>query len=105
MNFCYFIITLDTILSNPFQGGASFVGLLLFLSLSHCLNCSLQPCCHLLGKVDFLALLCVMLSCVFVSFPYGVLDQMWYLTVLIPDFFLISYCSYLYHNPKNNTIS
>ena len=36
------------------------------LSLLYCLVCSLQPCDHLLGKL--LALLCVMFSCVFVTF-------------------------------------
>ena len=32
-----------------------------------------------------MALLYVMISCVFVTFPCGVLGQMWYLIVLIPD--------------------
>ena len=31
-------------------------------------------------RADLLALLCVMLSCAFVTFPYGVLSQVWYLT-------------------------
>ena len=34
---------------------------------------------------DLLALLCVMFSCVFVTFPYGVQGQGWLLIVLIPD--------------------
>ena len=34
-------------------------------------------------KADLLALLCVMFSCVFVTFPYGVLGQVWYLIVSI----------------------
>ena len=33
----------------------------------------------------FLTLLYVTFSCVFVTFPYGVLGQVWYLIVLIPD--------------------
>ena len=42
------------------------------LSLLYCLVCSLQPCDHLLGKAYLLALLCMMFSCVFVTFPYCV---------------------------------
>ena len=38
-----------------------------------------------------LALLCVMFSCVFVTFSYGVLGQVWYLIVSIPDFCLLLY--------------
>ena len=34
---------------------------------------------------DLLALLCVMLSCVFVTYSYGVSGQWWHLIVLIPD--------------------
>ena len=52
--------------------------------------CSLQPCSQLL---DLIALLFVMFSCVFVTFPYGVLGQVWYLIVSIPDFLLLP-CSY-----------
>ena len=40
---------------------------------------------------DLLALLYVMFSCVFVTFPYGVLGQVWYLIVSIPDLCLLSY--------------
>ena len=36
-------------------------------------------------RADLLSLVCVVFSCVFVTFPYGVLDQVWYLIVLIPD--------------------
>ena len=38
-----------------------------------------------------LALLYVMFSCVFVTFPYDVLSQEWYLIVSIPDLCLLSY--------------
>ena len=34
-------------------------------------------------RVDLLALLCVMFSCVFVTFSYGVLGQVWYLVVSV----------------------
>ena len=33
---------------------------------------------------DLLALLCVVLSCVFIIFPYGVPGKLWYLMVSIP---------------------
>ena len=36
-------------------------------------------------------LLCVMRSCVFVTFPYGVLGRVWYLIVSIPDICLLPY--------------
>ena len=59
---------------NPFQGSLFlwniFVICVLCLSLSYFLVCSLQPCGHLAAV---LALLCVMFSCVFVTFPYGIL--------------------------------
>ena len=60
--------------------------------LSYCIVCSLQPCDHLLGKkVDLLALLYVMFSFVFITFTYGVLGQVWFLIVSIPDLCLLSY--------------
>ena len=36
-------------------------------------------------RADLLTLLCVMFSCDFVIFPYGVLSQVCYLIVTIPD--------------------
>ena len=36
-------------------------------------------------RAELLALLCVMFSCVFVTFPYGVPGQAWYSIVSIPD--------------------
>ena len=47
--------------------------------------CSLLPCGHLLG----MALLCDV--CVFVTFPCGILGQVWYLIVLIPHLCHLSY--------------
>ena len=38
-----------------------------------------------------LALLYVMFSCIFVTFPYGVLGQVWYLIVSISDLCLRPY--------------
>ena len=43
-------------------------------------------------RADFFDLLCVMFSCGFVTFPYGVPDQVLYLIVSIPDLCLF----YLY---------
>ena len=43
---------------------------------------------------DLLALLYVMLSCVFVTFPYGDLGQVWYLIVSIPNICLLPYFYY-----------
>ena len=61
------------------------------LSLLSCLVCSLQPCDHLWKRSDLLVLLCVVFSCVFVTFPYGASGQVRYLIVLIPDL-----CPHLY---------
>ena len=42
-------------------------------------------------RADPLALLCVMFSCAFVTFPYGVIGQVLYLILSISDFCLLSY--------------
>ena len=42
-------------------------------------------------RAGFLALLLVSFSCVFVTYPFGVLNQVWYLIVLIPDLCLLPY--------------
>ena len=42
-------------------------------------------------KANLLALLNVMFSCVFVTFPCGVLGQVWHLIVLITDRCLLNY--------------
>ena len=52
--------------------------------------CSLVITCW--EMADLLALLCV-ISCVFVTFPHGVLGQVWYLIVFIPDPCLLPYLS------------
>ena len=51
--------------------------------------CSFEVTCW--EWADLLAHLYVMFSCVFVILPYGVLGQVWYLIVLIPDLCLLSY--------------
>ena len=48
-------------------------------------------------RPDLLAPLCVMFSCDFVTFAYGVVGQVWYLIVLIPDL-----CLPLYFKWVNN---
>ena len=52
-------------------------------------QCSLVVTCW--ERANLLALLCVMLYCVFVSFPCGFLGQVWYLIVSIPDLYLLTY--------------
>ena len=44
-----------------------------------------------LRSPDFLDLLCVMFFLCFVTLPYDVLGQVWYLIVSIPDFCLLPY--------------
>ena len=52
-------------------------------------HCSLVvTCCE---RAYLLALLCVMFSSMFVTFPCGVLGQVWYLIVLLPDLCLLTY--------------
>ena len=62
-----------------------FCYLCFFLSV----RCSLVFTCW--EKADLLALLCVMFYCDFVTFPCGVLGQVWYLIVSTPDICLLSY--------------
>ena len=52
---------------------------------------SLQYCVTCWERADLLALLCVMFSCVFVTFPYDDMGQVWYLMVSIPDISLLPY--------------
>ena len=72
----------------PFQGGTSFVDLLCFCSVL-CLLCFVRVCLyvlcgHLLGKGWPLGsrLWCLLWVC---HFPIGILGQVWYLSVSIPD--------------------
>ena len=51
-------------------------------------HCRLVVTCW--ERVNLLALLYVMLSCYFVTFPCGVLGQVWYLIVL-PSYLLLKY--------------
>ena len=92
-----------TCLSPPvnFFTGCSKAVLLLWIFFLICVSClfcylvcSLQPCGHMLPRAEVLALLCVMFSCVFVTFPYGVLGQVWYLIVSIPDLGFLHFYGY-----------
>ena len=56
-----------------------------FLSI----HCSLVVTCW--ERAGLLALLYVIFSCVVVTLPCGVLGQVWYLIVLIPDLCLLTY--------------
>ena len=52
---------------------------------------ALWPVVTCWGEADLMAFLYVILSCVFVTFPFGVLGQVWYLIVSIPDLCLLPY--------------
>ena len=78
----------------PFQGGTFFVDLLCFCSVL-CLLCFVRVCLyvlcgHLLGKGWPLGsrLWCLLWVC---HFPIGILGQVWYLIVSIPDLCTITY--------------
>ena len=81
----------------PFQVGTSFVDLLCFCSVL-CLLCFVRVCLyvlrgHLLGKGWPLGsrLWCLLWVC---HFPIGILGQVWYLIVSIPDLCNLTYfCS------------
>ena len=76
----------------PFQGVASFVDFFC-CSCFYCLSCYLV--CSCLERAHLLALLYFVFSCVFVSFPCGVLGQVpcqvCYLIVSIIDICLLPY--------------
>ena len=81
----------------PFQGGTSFVDLLCFCSVL-CLLCFVRVCLyvlrgHLLGKGWPLGsrLWCLLWVC---HFPIGILGQVWYLIVSIPDLCNLTYFKY-----------
>ena len=78
----------------PFQGGTSFVDLLCFCSVL-CLLCFVRVCLyvlrgHPLGKGWPLGsrLWCLLWVC---HFPIGILGQVWYLIVSIPDLCNLTY--------------
>ena len=79
-----------------FLTGHSFCGSFLsfVFRVCHCLTVLYVPCSLVVTcweRIDLLALLCEMFSCVFVTFSYGVWGQVWYLIVSIPDICLLPY--------------
>ena len=48
-------------------------------------------CCLVVTCWERADLLIAMSNCDFVTFPFGVLGQVWYLIVLIPDLWRLSY--------------
>ena len=68
--------------------------LLFVFSVCLCYTVLSVPCSIVITcseSADIWALLCVVFSCAFATFPFGVLAQVWYLIVLIPDFWLPLY--------------
>ena len=89
----------------PFQGGTSFVDLLCFCSVL-CLLCFVRVCLyvlrgHLLGKGWPLGsrLWCLLWVC---HFPIGILGQVWYLIVSIPDLCNLTYLSWATVGPATD---
>ena len=77
-----------------------FCGSFVLLMSCVCHAFSSVHCCLVVTwreRADFLALVCDV-YCDFVTFPYGILRQVWYLIVLIPDPCCLSYfdetCNY-----------
>ena len=91
----------------PFQGGTSFVDLLCFCSVL-CLLCFVRVCLyvlrgHLLGKGWPLGsrLWCLLWVC---HFPIGILGQVWYLIVSIPDLCNLTYLKVITDSRIRSTI-
>ena len=59
--------------------------------LWYCLVCVMQPWDHLLGQGWLLGSPECDIFLAFVTFPYGILGQVWYLIVSIPDLCLLPY--------------
>ena len=74
-----------------------FCGSFLLFVLHVCHSVLSAPCSLLITcwkSADVLALSCVIISSVFVTFPYGILGQVWYLMVPIPDLCLLPCFNY-----------
>ena len=69
----------------------TFLLFVLHVCMSYCLVCSLQPCGNLLGKGWPLSIFFIAVFLCFVTFPYGVLGQVWYLIVSNPDLCRLPY--------------
>ena len=66
--------------SNFITGRSKAVLLLWTIFVIFCQTGSLKVTC--LERADLLSLMCVLFSCVFATFPFGVLRQVLYLIVL-----------------------
>ena len=77
----------------PFQGGASFLYIFFYLYFVFVCQTALSVLCNRVvscwERAYLLALLHVMFNCVFVTFPFGVLGQVWYLIASISDICLL----------------
>ena len=86
-------LTLDVV--SLIKQGASPVDpfcYLCFMFVFVILSCLLIPCSLVItcwDRADLLALLCVVFSCLFVTFPYGVPGQLWYLIVFDFPFIML----------------
>ena len=103
MNSSFITLRPDLTSSNMFKPSSNFkinrskAVLLLWILFVICVSwhavlsvpCSLVVTCWEMANP--LALLCVMFSCVFVTLSYGVLGQVWYLIVWIPDLCILPY--------------
>ena len=75
--------------SNNFITDRAFLWILLLFGFQTVLS---LPCIIVVTyweRTGLLDLLYMMFSCVFVTFPYGVLGQLWYFIVWIPDLCLL----------------
>ena len=84
------VFTLTYFFYWPLHGGASFADPFIYLCLMFVvmLSCLVATCWE---RAILLALLNVMFSCVFITFQCGILGQVWYLIVWIPDCCLLIY--------------
>ena len=77
----------------PFKDGTSFVDHLRFMCLVFLMHFAFFHCCLVVTcweRADLLALVGDV-YCIFVRFPCGILCQVWYLIVSLPDLCHLSY--------------
>ena len=68
-----------------------YIVFVIYVSCSCFLACSLQPCGHLLRNDLHLGSLVFDVSLCFITFPCGVLCQVWYWIVSISDLWLLTF--------------
>ena len=75
----------------------SFICYFAFIFICYAvLSVSCSPAIYCWKMTDLFALSCVMFSCVFVTYQYGVPSQVWYLITSIPDLAYFLICTKLY---------